>query len=212
MFEGYSLKVSLRTTDSVVAGLLVAILLKMMDTPYMVDDLSALDLEYARDVVTDWLNEKGYEPNEKVVDELAIVSNRLNRVRADANQLLIQNRLAEYEKVVESLKGDESDAIGWYELYELFLESKVKQGLSSKMQNEYRRFQEYLERMQSDYFNAPIDRITKKQVKEVVMGYRTLPKGNRKPYKGMTWGLLLEYIEENEIDVEDCQSPSCRLV
>ena len=182
------------------------VLLKMMDTPYIADDLSALDLEYARDVVTDWLNEKGYEPIEQVVDELAIVSNRLNRVRADANHLLIQNRLAEYEKVVESLKGDESDAIRWYELYELFLESKVKQGLSSKMQNEYRRFQEYLEHMQSDYFNAPIDRITRKQVKEVVMGYRTLPKRNQNPYKGMSWEQLLEYIEENEIDPEDCQA------
>ena len=265
MFEGYSLKVSLRTTDSVVAGLLVArayesitafklgvitsmdlknevkrivqeyeqemkaihykvlkerplsvakqkdkrlvaILLKMMDTPYMVDDLSALDLEYAREVVTDWLTEKGYEPGEKVVDELAIVSNRLNRVRADANQLLIQNRLAEYDKVVDSLKGDESDALRWHELYELFLESKVRQGLSSKMQAEYRRFQEYLEHMQPNYFNAPIDRFTGKQVKEVIMGYRTLPKRNQNPYKGMSWEQPLEYIEENEVDPEDCQA------
>lgn len=269
--EGYSMKVSLRTNDSVIARLLVAkayeaitafkigvitsmslknevnrivqeyeqemkaihyrvlkerpvdiarqldagdnsrvlkILLKMMDTPYMTDDLSALDLEYARDVVTDWLDEKGYEQNEQVVDELAIVSNRLNRVRADANQLLIQNRLAEYERVVESLKGDESDAMKWHELYKLFLESKVKLGLSVKMQAEYNRYQEYLEYVQPDYFNSPIDRITRKQVREVVMGYRTLPKRNQNPYKDMSWEQLLDYIEDNEIDVEDCQSPS----
>lgn len=182
-----------------------------LENPAIGGSLSILDLGYAKECVSDWLAEQGQEVDESTLSEMSLIYNRLWQQRYDANQLLIQNKLADYYSAIEAFKdADTSDAISFEQLYRSFMEHKINnpiKPLNEKMQKEYARFMDFIKHVTPDFSLLPIDKVTKKEACSVVMDYLTLPKRNKKPYKDLAWVDLVDYMDENEIPLEDIQSP-----
>jgi integrase len=189
---------------------IVKALLTVSENWQFLNPLSTLDLNSAKSDVADWLEEKGYTVDDSTLQELAILRNALWKKRVDANQLLLDNKLSEYEQAVDYFRDEAaSDAITFQELYDKFLQYKINHPVSpinDRIQKEYTRFMEYIAHVCSDFLASPVDKIQRKAVRSVIMDYLRLPKRNKSPYKQMEWPELVAYVDENDIPAEDLQS------
>jgi len=184
--------------------------LAVMENWQFLNPLSTLDLSSAKADVADWLKEKGYTVDDETLDELAILRNKLWKKRVDANQLLMNNKLSEYEQAVHYFRDeDASDAMSFADLYDQFLHSKVNdpvKPLKPKQQQEYERFMAYIRHIHPDFTSTAIDRIERKQIRSVVLDYLRLPRLNKSPYKQMSWPELVAYVDELDVPESDRQS------
>lgn len=83
----------------------------------------------------------------------------------------------------------QTSSILFSELHKMFLEHKVKSGLSKTLQAEYKRFLSDWNELVED---KPIDEYKRRDFKEFILNISNLPKRNLREYKGKTVIELLE--------------------
>ncbi|TCK03010.1 site-specific integrase [Marinobacterium mangrovicola] len=219
--KGHPVRVSLRTESRLVARMLVGRLfgsiLAFRSGRLRGSELKALarkiaaehekaSSEYDHQVLAKSRSELSVRLEDRCEKDMTVLTEQLQndpRLQVDDLGLVHSNPAKELQDKVDV------SGIAFGELVETFLRCKVDDAakpLTERLQKEYERYMDFVRHVRPDFADLPIDRITRKMVKSVVMDYLRLPKRNKNPYKQLSWLELLEYKDENEIPVDDLQA------
>lgn len=188
---------------------------QQMEDPTIRGAKSAFDVNYSKILVSQWLQDEGYDLSTLDADihnELALLRNELLMKRTSLNNLLLDNKISEFKAGLGFFKEKpvkEREVISFLELFEQFFKFKTTKSaerekpLSDDMQEEYRRYVDYIKFFRPDFADMPIDEVDRDVVKTVILDYRSVPVRNKKPYNRLSWAELVEYMEEYEIPDDD---------